>query len=211
MSSRRTLIVFAKLPRPGEVKTRLGFEIGMDQACATYDAFAQHAFSLAEKVMEGGISVSVHFVNNAPEAEIKRWVGRPFSFFPQQGATLGDRMENAFHKAFDDGAAQAVIIGTDVPELDSTTVMRGFEQLDTHDITIGPSSDGGYYLLGMRSPGYDVFSGIQWSTERVYTETLRHIEHMRLRYAVLPVFSDIDTLEQYEAFRRRTQRQWNDG
>jgi uncharacterized protein len=206
MTLHRTLIVFAKLPRPGDVKTRLGKSIGMVEACRIYDVFAHHAFAVADDLAARGVSVALHYATGAGREDIVRWVGRDYTFAPQCGATLGERMQHAFRLAFDAGAAQAVIIGTDVPELDAATVLTSFDLLATHDLSIGPSTDGGYYLLGMQSPGYDVFSGVPWSTEAVYAETLRLCERSNLRCAHLPEFTDIDTLEQYEAYRRRSGR-----
>lgn len=205
------LIIFAKLPRAGEVKTRLGESIGMEQAAKVYKEFAEHAFTLADGVNAKDIVVYIFYAPGASEIEIKQWVGRPFHFIEQRGNSLGDRMRNAFDRTFADGATQTVIIGTDVPELDARTLHSSFAYLTSHDIVIGPSTDGGYYLLGMNVPTKDVFDGIVWSSSAVTETTLARIEAGNYSFALLPVLSDIDTEEDYRAYvqRRASARERN--
>jgi hypothetical protein len=201
--SHRALIVFAKLPRAGEVKTRLGKAIGMERAAEVYRQFAEHTFSLAAEVRSGGVRVYIFYAPGAGETEMRAWVGREFTFVEQQGETLGDRMKNAFDKTFADGATQTVIIGTDVPEMDTVTLSSAFAHLSTHDIVIGPSTDGGYYLLGMNAPTKDVFAGVVWSVETVLRQTLATVQSLNLTYQLLSHLSDIDTEEDLRSYLRR--------
>lgn len=200
------LILFAKLPRAGEVKTRLGKSIGMGKAADVYRLFAEHAFSLADEVHAKGIDVYIFFVPDASEEEVKKWVGRPFSFVEQKGETLGERMQNAFDRTFQDGAKQTVIIGTDVPELDVDTIHSAFSILSTHDIVVGPSTDSGYYLLGMKPPTKALFNGIAWSTPTVLSETLLCIREHYLTHSLLHELPDIDTPADYHAYLLRKER-----
>jgi rSAM/selenodomain-associated transferase 1 len=198
------LIVFAKLPRAGKVKTRLGESIGMEKAVEVYQRFAEHAFTLADDIHSEGVDVYVFYAPGAGEEEIKKWVGRDFVFIEQHGATLGERMKNAFDRTFADGATHTVIIGTDVPELDSTTLRSSFEFLSTLDVVLGPSTDGGYYLLGMNAPIKNLFDEITWSTSSVFEATLRRISTINLSSKLLHSLSDIDTEEEYREYLRRT-------
>jgi len=204
MMMRSTLIIFVKFPRAGEVKTRLGKSIGMEEAVEVYRQFAEHAFLLADDVESQGVRVYIFSVPGAAEKEVKKWVGRPFTFVEQEGESLGERMKNAFDRTFADGATQIVIIGTDVPELDSNTIQSALRILSTHDIVIGPSTDGGYYLLGMKSPAKNVFEGIDWSTEYVFQQTIDKVKALHLSFATLPSFTDVDTEEDYCAYLERS-------
>jgi len=204
MTPSRALIVFAKLPQAGEVKTRLGKEIGMEEACQVYEDFARHAFTIAEQLARERVTVYILYAPDADEAAIRKWVGHGFRYAAQEGESLGDRMRTAFRKAFADGASETVIIGTDVPELDADTVRTGFEKLKSCDVVIGPSTDGGYYLLGMRGRAYDLFSGIPWSTSAVLQETRSLSERLGLTTILLREMADIDTLEDYRLYLRRT-------
>jgi uncharacterized protein len=197
------LIIFAKLPRAGEVKTRLGKSIGMEKAVEVYKHFAEHAFTLADNLHSKGVDVFVLYGPGAKQKEVAEWVARDFFFTEQQGTTLGDRMHHAFDLTFASGAMQSVIIGTDVPELDARTIQEGFESLAKHDIVLGPSNDGGYYLLGMNAPTKNVFAGITWSVETVSLQTITRIQSLQLSYHLLPKFSDIDTEKDLDKYLRR--------
>lgn len=204
MMEERALIVFAKLPRAGQVKTRLGMAIGMEEAVKVYEEFARHAFSLAESLASDGVKVYLFYVPDASEEQIRSWVGCDFVFAPQLGETLGERMRNAFDLVFRDGASSAVIIGTDVPELDAGIVARAFRTLDSHELVVGPSPDGGYYLLGMKPPVKDVFDGIVWSTEMVLRQTRERAEALRLSISTLEELMDVDTREDYRRYLERS-------
>ncbi len=201
----RALIVFAKLPRPGMVKTRLGMAIGMEEAARVYETFAHHAFGVADKLLSEGARVYLFHSPEALEQEIRSWVGRDFVFASQVGTTLGERMLHAFELAFRGGASRAVIIGTDVPDLRRDIVARAFQLLDAVELVIGPSTDGGYYLLGMKPPLKELFDGIAWSTDGVLQQTISKAEALRLSYTLLEELMDIDTLEDYQTYLQRSQ------
>lgn len=199
----RALMVFAKLPRAGDVKTRLGETLGMENAAAVYEEFARHAFALAAELEREGVTVYVFHAPGVDGRAFASWVGRPFQFVEQEGTSLGDRMRNAFHRTFVEGSKATVIIGTDVPELDRPTIDAAFSRLAVADIVIGPSTDGGYYLLAMKPPVKDIFTGIPWSSSRVFRETESRLHSLSLTYTLLPEFADIDTGEDYRAYLQR--------
>jgi rSAM/selenodomain-associated transferase 1 len=204
MKEKRALIVFVRLPRVGEVKTRLGGRIGMREAAAAYKHFAQHAFELADDLESIRVEVYVFYAPEAKEEEIRAWIQRPFIYVQQEGRTLGARMQRAFDTTFARGSLRTVIIGTDVPELDAHTLRFAYSRLSSHDVVLGPSSDGGYYLLGMNAPTKNLFDGIEWSTVNVLQQTLSCAERLRLSYTLLPEFADIDTEEDFKKYLERT-------
>lgn len=199
----QSLIIFAKLPRPGEVKTRLGNVLGMQEAAAVYEGLAQRTFSLGDQLLSHGLRVYLFYDPKATEQEMRSWIGHPFEFARQIGETLGERMQAAFERTFADGSERTVIIGTDIPDLTVDAVVRAFDLLSAQDVVLGPSIDGGYYLLGMNRPTKDLFEGIAWSTRSVYQETLDRIAAFNLSHAVLGELPDIDTEEDYKRYVER--------
>lgn len=205
MNSSNALMIFAKLPRAGEVKTRLGATMGMGRAGEIYAEFARHAFALGRNVQENGAAVYLMYDPASNEENVRQWVNQAFRFHVQTGKDLGERMRNAMALAFRDGFSRSVIIGTDVPELDAGTVADSFNLLETVPVVLGPSKDGGYYLLGMHVPMNDLFEGIPWSTGRVLDETTRKLKRLGVQYRLLQELADIDTEDDYrELMRRRT-------
>jgi rSAM/selenodomain-associated transferase 1 len=200
---KQALIIFARLPRPGEVKTRLGKEVGMAEASEIYREFAQHVFSIGDQLAATGTRIYLFYDAVAKEQDIRAWIRHLFVFAPQSEESLGERMQRAFDKAFMEGAGRSVIIGTDVPELEASTVLNAFDRLSSHDVVIGPSTDGGYYLLGMNRPTKEIFKGIKWSTDSVYRESIKRLDSLSLSYSVLPELADIDTKEDYARYLRR--------
>lgn len=199
----QALIIFAKLPRPGEVKTRLGEAIGIHAAAEIYRQFAEHAFRLGRQVLTTGRRVYVFHDQRVNTEEVRSWVGPVFHVLAQEGASLGDRMQNAFNRTFGKGAGRAVIIGTDVPELDLVTLEHAFDALSAHDVVIGPASDGGYYLLGMKAPTKELFDGIVWSSGMVLHDTHLRLRRLHLSFVQLQELADIDTVTDYNAYLER--------
>ncbi len=198
------LILFVKYPEPGNVKTRLGKTIGMDRAADVYREIAQSAFRISAAIAGEFTTIYVWFDPGADLTAIQSWVGdKRFVYAEQRGDSLGDRMRHAFQEAFGHGATKVVILGTDVPEINLSIVDQAFDALERHEVVLGPSTDGGYYLLGMRAPGHDLFDGIPWSTPDVFPATLRLLEKHHATVAFVPQLSDIDTLEDYIRFRAR--------
>jgi rSAM/selenodomain-associated transferase 1 len=203
----RALIVFAKPPRVGEVKTRLGETIGMEKAAAIYRQFAEHAFGLARGSAEEGTLVHLFYTPGAGEEEMSRWLGASGCLYREQvGETLGERMRSAFLDVFKGGAHRAIIIGTDVPELEMPMLRGAFAMLEEYQVVVGPSSDGGYYLLGMQAPLKELFEGIDWSTSAVMESTEARLKALELRYTLLPELADIDTEPDYRAYLERRGR-----
>lgn len=199
----QSLIIFAKLPRPGEVKTRLGNVLGMQEAAAVYERLAQQTLALGDQLRSAGIRVYLFYDPKASEHEMRSWIGHPFEFAQQVGETLGGRMRAAFERTFADGSERSVIVGTDIPDLTVDAIVSAFNLLSAHDVVLGPSSDGGYYLLGMNRPVKDLFEGLTWSTPTVYQETLNRISTLNLSHAMLGELADIDTEEDYKRYLER--------
>ena len=187
------LIVFLKYPEEKKVKTRLGKDIGDRRAAELYRetaGFIADSFSGSENW-----TTFFFYTPEERKKEILRWLGRRDAlFFAQEGESLGQRMSRAFGKCFSLGFGNVVIIGTDCVMITEEDVETAFSLLSGGDFeaVLGPATDGGYYLLGLRGETTAVFRDMRWSTSRVFGETVRRMEENGLRHAVMRELADID-------------------
>ncbi len=193
------LLIFIKNPRLCFVKTRLARTAGDAEALRIYRI-------LLEKTRQASLEVNVQrwlfysdFIETADE-----WSGTQFRKLLQNGADLGLRMENAFRLAFEAGAQKALIVGSDCPALSGDVLQQAFDALDTADFALGPTPDGGYYLLGMKELESSLFRDMAWSTETVLTETLKKIREAGRTFELLPELPDVDTEADWLQFTGKT-------
>jgi rSAM/selenodomain-associated transferase 1 len=180
----RTIIVFAKTPELGKVKTRIAAQLGDDNALQIYTRLLQYTFAVLERVTYKKI---VYYTGKGPQ---DYWKGLETK---QQGnGDLGNRMNIAFEEVLNEENMSAIIIGTDCATLTTEIIASAFTALETKDLVIGPASDGGYYLLGMKKNHPTLFEQIDWSTEKVFEQTIEQAEKLSLQYHILPVLTDID-------------------
>ncbi|MDE2806614.1 MAG: TIGR04283 family arsenosugar biosynthesis glycosyltransferase [Gemmatimonadota bacterium] len=189
---RTMLLVFAKAPRPGTVKTRLARTVGERRATALYRRMGR---LIVANVRPAPARMVVCYDPPDAEAEIRHWLGRPVHrCWPQGSGDLGTRMSRMVERAFFD-ADRVVVIGTDTPAVDAGTVARAVEALETADVVIGPARDGGYYLMGLRKPDPNLFAGIRWSTDSVLAETRKRTDRLGLSVTWLEMEDDVDTAD----------------
>jgi rSAM/selenodomain-associated transferase 1 len=190
---RRCLIIAAKEPQPGAVKTRLAASVGAEAALALYRCFLADTIALAEAMPGCRPAFSFH----PPTAGEFFARLRPGALLlPQRGAHLGERMLSAFEQAGAAGYDRCVLIGSDIPGLPAAHVAQAFAALDEHPAVLGPSDDGGYYLLGLRAPEPALLhGGIAWSTPEVARQTRAAAEAAGIALASAPPWYDIDTAD----------------
>ena len=183
MSSRGTVIVFVRHPRPGTAKTRLIAALGTHGA-----ALAQHRMTLRTlaAVRASGLTAQLH-VSGDPAAAAALYPG-PWAVRPQVDGELGHRLATAAAGV----AGPVAVIGTDCPGLTADHLTAAFHRLQTADVSIGPATDGGYYLLAMRRSDPELFRGIAWSTDRVAAQTRAAAVAAGLTVAELPPLGDVD-------------------
>ena len=191
----RTLIVFAKVPRPGRVKTRLAAAIGDARAASLYRVMGRRVLD----GVRGGDYRLVAYIDPAHELDAARaWLGAAGADFrAQEGGDLGERLVDAFRREFR-RARRVCAIGTDAPAVDRRVVEGAFAELSSSDLVLGPALDGGYYLIGATGYWPDLFRDVPWSTEDVMTATLARARALKLRTATLEPLPDIDTIEDLE-------------
>lgn len=185
--NRDALIIFARKPERGKVKTRLGATVGDDKALEIYMRLLQHTRAVAQSLV---CEVHVFVAGNSDDGF---WDG--CILHRQQGGHLGERMLHAFHLLFTGGCTRAMIIGTDCPGLSSNDVETAFAQLQHDDVVIGPALDGGYYLLGMNTLHPALFRWQDWSHNQVFSRTIDEAKHAALTVGVLRMLQDVDEEE----------------
>ncbi|MBI1992345.1 MAG: TIGR04282 family arsenosugar biosynthesis glycosyltransferase [Candidatus Omnitrophica bacterium] len=193
----RRLLVFLKYPTPGRVKTRLAASVGEEAASRLYRACVQLALTRLHALRRDAV-----ICVDPPDAleRTRAWVGSGWALRPQRGGTLGERLAHATSAAFMDGATRVVVIGTDSPWLTAEAVDDAFAALGQADLVLGPTEDGGYYLIGLARPAPAVFADIPWSTSTVYQETLAKARALGLPVQTLPLGYDVDRLEDLQRF-----------
>ncbi|MBI4352943.1 MAG: TIGR04283 family arsenosugar biosynthesis glycosyltransferase [Candidatus Omnitrophica bacterium] len=200
---KRKLIIFLKRPEKGRVKTRLAAALGEEEAVRVYKRLAEDTVNAVRPLAGKSADVVIAFDPPEREAEIKEWIRGPFRCVSQGEGDLGERLSRAACAAFAEGAEKAVLIGSDCPELDALTVNRAFRALSKKEVVIGPSKDGGYYLIGLtRARHAFLFDDIPWSTPEVLKTTLKKANDRGISCGLLPEKSDVDTLEDLESFER---------
>ena len=181
------LIVFLKNPELGKVKTRLAKDIGNEEALAVYHKLLKTTIEAAQ-----GCRADVNFYfNNSVDARL--WPEDQSKI--QSGDDLGEKMKNAFQDGFSEGYDRIVIIGSDLPDMSSELIDKSFQSLSFMDTVIGPASDGGYYLLGIKKMISELFENVNWSTNEVLEITLERLTKKKESYFLLETKNDIDTKE----------------
>jgi len=189
---KKAIICFTRVPRPGLTKTRLMPLLKAEQCAMLHTAFL---LDIAEVYR---LSDADLFVSFAPDPDIQPLRDIfPFAaeFFPQQGNDLGERMFNAIAYVIGLGYDSVILTGSDLPLLTPEHISKGFAALDKADIAIGPTSDGGYYLIGMKQPTFAPFNVQGYGGSTVYQSTLNAIGQAGLTFAPAPMCDDTDTPE----------------
>lgn len=181
------LIVFVKTPELGKVKTRLAKTIGNKAALEVYLELIKLTRNAIKEVSFDKRIYFSEIIDN------DRWPND--SKYIQQGKDLGERMENAFQKGFQDGYKQIIIIGTDLPDINAALIISGFKALSKFDAVFGPALDGGYYLIGLSKFTPCIFKNKPWSQSNLLKETTTELNEKYIEFTTLETLNDIDTFE----------------
>ena len=189
------LIIFAKRPVPGLVKTRLIPCLTPDEAAELYCCMLEDILAWAARL--AAVDKYLFYEGDDEAGRFFRGIARGMTCLPQQGADLGERMSGAFRRVFAEGYGAAAIIGTDSPDLPVSSIVEAYELLTEGDTSVvfGPSEDGGYYLLGMTAMHEGLFRDIPWSSGDVLRESLRRAEEAGISVSFLPPWHDVDRAE----------------
>ena len=189
---KRVLIVVAKKPTPGQTKTRLSPPLSQEEAVELYRCFLLDTLDMMTQV--DGIERIIAYSPPTAELYFRRVAPAGFSFVPQNGQTLGERLDNVLTDYLNRGNDQVVVMNSDAPTLPVVRLQQAFQQLDDPEVgvVLGPSDDGGYYLIGLKRPCSDLFKVVM-STPTVLHETVALANEQNLRTVCLDPWYDIDT------------------
>lgn len=190
--------MFAKYWQPGSVKTRLAATIGDLAASRLYREFVQ---CLVERFQQIGDCRILAFAPPDARAEFHALVPASWELQPQCAGDLGTRMQHYFGQALEAGRRQVLLIGSDSPTLPKVVVRQAFEALDQHQAVLGPTADGGYYLVGISGTVPPIFEGIDWSTDSVWQQTVDRLRAAGVTYAELPEWYDVDQAADLQTLR----------
>ena len=182
------LMVFVRNPQLGTVKTRLAVTVGDELALEIYMELMRYTAEVTQKVL---IDKKVFYSEKIEENDV--WGKMNFSKELQTKGNLGQRMENAFTTAFEEGYKKVLIIGSDLYSLKASHIDKALEQLDEKEVVIGPSQDGGYYLLGFKKNIPALFLNKSWGTSNLLKETLNNLKTKST--ALMEPLNDIDDFE----------------
>lgn len=192
--AKRALIIFVRNPEKGKVKTRLAKTLGEDKALAIYKALLARTRTVA-----GGVDALRLLFYSVQVRTNDDWPAGTFEKHQQQGNDLGERMAHAFEVALQRAEA-AIIVGSDIAQIDTSIIEQAFAALSSHDYVIGPAIDGGYYLLGMKRHSPELFRDMEWSTDQVAKITQDRILENGGTLGFAPTLSDIDYAEDWEKY-----------
>lgn len=191
MTSRTHLVVMAKAPVPGFAKTRLVPALGADGAAQLAARLLEHTLREARAASFDALTLAC-----APDTSHAAFAAQSqqgvVALVAQGEGDLGARMQRQFERAFGQGAARAIVIGTDAPALDAAMLRRAAEALADSDAVFVPAADGGYALIGLRRLLPALFEAMPWSTSAVMATTRERLSRAAVRHTELPVVHDID-------------------
>ena len=209
--AQESLIMFAKPPLAGRVKTRLIPALGREGTARLYACFLQDAAETARALVEARTDVglvcewAIEGAESLDEFPLSAWLPGRFLHRAQTGADLGARMAAALGRCLAAGR-RAVLIGTDFPDLPHDILLDAFQSLESTDeprLTLGPAADGGYYLIGMNRFFPKIFTDIPWSTSEALSRTMKRARELKVNVTLLPEWRDVDCAEDLEALQGR--------
>jgi rSAM/selenodomain-associated transferase 1 len=187
-TSRKALIIFTRNPELGNCKTRLAAIVGDKNALEIYKILLQHTVQITKHLE---VDKFVYYSNSVVKED--NWDNTIYRKKKQEGLDLGNRMENAFADLFTSGYEKVIIIGSDIYDLSREDLEIAYQNLENNDFVMGPASDGGYYLLGMKKLEPTVFKNKSWGTNTVFDDTMTDLKNSNIWK--LPVRNDIDIYE----------------
>jgi rSAM/selenodomain-associated transferase 1 len=195
------LVLFAKFPESGRVKKKIGTIIGMDFSANLCKCFID---DLIAKNKDRNYDLYLSFIG--PEYKDKYHAMFPSAIlYVQRGTNLSENMKYAFTDLLDN-YSKVVIIGCDVPNLDSEIVEKAYNALSSYDVVLGPAEDGGYYLIGMKAQN-DVFEDLPWGTEKLLEVQMKKLIDHKLTFAMLERLPDVDTIDELRCLKKTLKKE----
>ena len=197
IASTRSIVIFANAPEKGQVKSRIAADLGPEVALTAYKTLAEHAVAAASHV--DWCRKTIAYAPNGTGDTMRDWFGDLFDYRAQGDGDLGRRMLAAFERAFADAADRVILIGVDCPGVSEAVITDAFARLDAADAVVGPSFDGGYYLIGMKKPHKELFTDIPFGTGDTLQKTLTAARKGGIRVSLLEWKRDVNTGEAWRS------------
>jgi len=185
-----------KTPRLGTVKTRMQPQLTPEQSLQLYRAMGRDL--VAQHKAQRSYQLCVSYWPADGLDEMKAWLGKEGEYLLQTEGNLGKKMGDTFQERFKSGFEKVCIIGSDLPTIDDSIIERSFNLLDTSDVVLGPTDDGGYYLIAMKASHRIIFKDVVWSSESVFDKTLENAAEGGLKIKLLQKLSDIDSFAEVQ-------------
>ncbi len=186
---KRTIIIMTKVPRAGNVKTRLQPFLSAAQCVSLSEAFLEDAIN---KVQSRADDLIIAFSPSSERDYFAKFENNKFVLLKQKGKNLGEKMFDAFQFAFEHDSDGVVMIGTDSPTFPAKFIDLAFENLKNTDAVLGETTDGGFYLIGLRTLRKEIFAGVEWSSTKTFQQTTENIRKIGLKLFHLPIWFDTD-------------------
>ena len=207
MRYKKRLIIFTRYPEPGKTKTRLIPLLEAEGAADLQRNMTEHTLVQVKRLSTSReLSVEIRY-EGGNESLMKNWLGPDFDYRSQGRGDLGLRMQRSLEDAFRAGATEAVIIGTDIPDITDVIIQKAFDALKLKNVVLGPAKDGGYYLIGLQKDSLsqaipDLFTGINWGKDGVLNKTIEVVKGLGLNFSLLDELEDVDRLEDLSIWGR---------
>ncbi len=199
-SKSHLVILFCRYPLPGHVKTRLIPALGPVGAANLHREFTETILNnLIRARVQMGFDIRIRF-DCGSSKKMSRWLGAEHTYEEQGKGDLGRRMYGAFHDAFLQGYERVILIGSDIPDMKTDHIGKAFHALEDNDLVLAPSTDGGYWLVGLKKP-VDVFQITKWGSHNVLEQTIVQAKSYGLSFQQIEALSDIDTMEDLRNWR----------
>lgn len=199
----RAIILFTRVPVPGQTKTRLMPDLSADSCARLHRCFLE---DLRRECRKTGADLYICYTPEGKRDRLYPVFGTGARYIPQEGDGLGERMYRALRDVLEAGYQFCILMGTDVPEVRAEDLYRAFDLLKTHDIVLGPAADGGYYLVGMKKPHRCVFEVQGYGKSSVLRDTVHQLRSQGLTAGLIRTVSDMDIWEDLSGYRRRMRR-----
>lgn len=200
------LIIMTRIPIAGMTKTRLMKILTGEECARLHRCFLLDLFKMVNELRE----IADIYVTYTPENSlylVEDIVPGFIDSFPQEGHELGDRMDNAIQKLLNKGYSKVVLIGSDIPSLQAEDIKKAYDELEGNDICLGPTNDGGYYLVGMKKGCKDIFgSNLKWGYKSVFEATVSIANNLGLTVGLTTKLGDIDEKEDIDDFMKRIRK-----
>lgn len=199
------VILMAKPPLLGRVKTRIEVSAGAENALQVYCALLSRTLHMMSELPEDFVPI-VSWSSNSVKSEIDY----DFDVWYQVDGDLGVRMNEAMNRSFKNGSGSTVLIGADCPDLTVNDVTHAFEILEDNDCVLGPTADGGYYLIGCNESTPAIFPSTHWGSSKVLRDTLSSLQNSQISYRLLELKKDIDQWEDWLTWKERSEKADNE-